>query len=50
VERDEQGLVKTLGYVLRFGDWSLYHSGDTLRYDGMEEKLRPYAVDVARRP
>jgi L-ascorbate metabolism protein UlaG (beta-lactamase superfamily) len=50
VERDEQGRVKFLGYVLQFGDWSLYHSGDTLRYDGMAEKLRPFAVDVALLP
>lgn len=50
VEHDEQGHVKALGYVLQFGDWSLYHSGDTLRYDGMAEKLRPFAVDVALLP
>lgn len=50
VEREEHGHVKALGYVLRFGDWSLYHSGDTLRYDGMAEKLRPFAVDVAILP
>jgi L-ascorbate metabolism protein UlaG (beta-lactamase superfamily) len=50
VERDEHGRVKTLGYVLQFGDWSLYHSGDTLRYEGMAEKLRPFAVDVALLP
>jgi L-ascorbate metabolism protein UlaG (beta-lactamase superfamily) len=50
VERDEQGHVKALGYVLRFGEWSLYHSGDTLRYHGMAEKLRPFAVDVALLP
>ena len=50
VERDERGHVKALGYVLRFGDWSLYHSGDTLRYDGMAEKLRSFAVDVALLP
>ena len=50
VERDEHGHVKALGYVLRFGDWSLYHSGDTLRYDGMAEKLRSFAVDVALLP
>jgi hypothetical protein len=50
VERDEHGRVKALGYVLRFGDWSLYHSGDTLRYEGMAEKLRPFAVDVALLP
>jgi len=50
VEHDEQGRVKYLGYVLQFGDWSLYHSGDTLRYDGMEEKLRPFGVDIALLP
>ena len=50
VERDEYGQVKALGYVLQFGGWSLYHSGDTLRYDGMAEKLRPFAVDVALLP
>jgi L-ascorbate metabolism protein UlaG (beta-lactamase superfamily) len=50
VERDEQGRVQALGYVLKFGDWSLYHSGDTLRYEGMAEKLRPLSVDVALLP
>jgi L-ascorbate metabolism protein UlaG (beta-lactamase superfamily) len=50
VERDDQGRVKALGYVLQFGDWSLYHSGDTLRYDGMAENLRPFAVDLAILP
>jgi len=50
VERDEHGRVKALGYVLQFGDWSLYHSGDTLRYDGMAEKLRSFALDVALLP
>jgi L-ascorbate metabolism protein UlaG (beta-lactamase superfamily) len=50
VERDDQGRVKALGYVLQFGDWSLYHSGDTLRYDGMAESLRPFAVDLAILP
>ena len=50
VERDEHGHVKTLGYILRFGPWSVYHSGDTLRYEGMTEKLRPFSVDVALLP
>jgi L-ascorbate metabolism protein UlaG (beta-lactamase superfamily) len=50
VERDELGRVKALGYVLQFADWSLYHSGDTLRYDGMAEKLQPFAIDVALLP
>ena len=50
VERDERGHVKALGYVLQFGGWSLYHSGDTMRYEGMVEKLRPFHVDVALLP
>lgn len=50
VERDEEGRAKFLGYVLQFGSWSLYHSGDTLRYDGKAEKLRPFSIDVALLP
>ena len=50
LECDERGRAKFLGYVLQFGDWSIYHSGDTLRYEGMSEKLRPFGVDVALLP
>jgi len=50
VERDEQGNCKFMGYVIRFGPWSIYHSGDTLWFDGMEELLKPFHVDVAILP
>jgi len=50
VERDERGRAKFLGYVLQFGGWSLYHSGDTVRYDDMTEKLWPFSIDVALLP
>ncbi len=50
VERDEQGRARFLGYVLQFGKWAIYHSGDTIRYDGMAEKLRPFGVHVALLP
>ncbi len=39
-----------VGYVVRCGAWTLYHSGDTVRYDGMAERLRPHAIDVALLP
>lgn len=39
-----------LGYVVEFGPWRIYHSGDTLLYDGMADRLRPFAVDVAILP
>lgn len=50
LERDEQGRCRFLGYVVRFGPWTLYHSGDTVLYDGMVERLRPRSVDVALLP
>jgi L-ascorbate metabolism protein UlaG (beta-lactamase superfamily) len=50
LDRDEFGRAKYLGYVLQFGNWSLYHSGDTVRYDGMAERLRPFEIDVALLP
>jgi L-ascorbate metabolism protein UlaG (beta-lactamase superfamily) len=39
-----------VGYVVRFGPWTVYHSGDTLLYEGMAEKLRAHQVDVALLP
>jgi L-ascorbate metabolism protein UlaG (beta-lactamase superfamily) len=39
-----------LGYVVEFGSWRIYHSGDTLLYEGMAERLRPFAVDIALLP
>ena len=50
VERDEQGHARFLGYVLQFGSWTVYHSGDTIRYPGMAEKLRAFGAHVAILP
>jgi L-ascorbate metabolism protein UlaG (beta-lactamase superfamily) len=50
VERDEQGRARFLGYVLQFGEWVVYHSGDTIRYAGMAERLRTFGVHVALLP
>jgi L-ascorbate metabolism protein UlaG (beta-lactamase superfamily) len=50
LERDERGRAKYLGYVLQFDGWTIYHSGDTVRYEGMSEKLRPFKTDVALLP
>jgi L-ascorbate metabolism protein UlaG (beta-lactamase superfamily) len=50
VERDKADRYKYLGYVVQFGGFSVYHSGDTIRYPGMAEKLRPFGVDVALLP
>src|SRR5262249_12889342 len=50
LEHDDRGRAMYLGYVLQFGDWTIYHSGDTVRYDSMTEKLRPFKIDVALLP
>ncbi len=50
IGRDEQGRCHCLGYVVRFGEFSIYHSGDTMLFEGMTELLRPFNVDVAFLP
>src|SRR5437016_4683799 len=47
---DEQGRHIYLGYVVKSGPWVIYHSGDTVVYEGMAESLRPFNIDVAILP
>ncbi|HZJ16842.1 MAG TPA: MBL fold metallo-hydrolase [Chthoniobacteraceae bacterium] len=49
-ECDTAGHHKFLGYIVRRGPWTLYHSGDTRLYPGLVEKLRAFAIDVAFLP
>jgi L-ascorbate metabolism protein UlaG (beta-lactamase superfamily) len=39
-----------LGYLIRFGDYTVYHAGDTVLYEGLADRLRPYNVTVALLP
>lgn len=48
--RDENGNCKFMGFVIQFGSYSIYHSGDTLWFDGMVDLLKPYDVDLAILP
>lgn len=50
IDRDENGNCKYMGYIIEFGNYSIYHSGDTLKFDGMVELLKPFRVDVAILP
>jgi L-ascorbate metabolism protein UlaG (beta-lactamase superfamily) len=50
LERNDQGQCLYLGYVVSFGPWTIYHSGDTLWYDGMVDILRAFTIDVAFLP
>jgi L-ascorbate metabolism protein UlaG (beta-lactamase superfamily) len=50
LERDEWGHHKFLGYIVKCGDLKIYHSGDTLRYEGMEAQLSCFQPDIALLP
>ena len=39
-----------MGFVVEIGPYTVYHSGDTLWYDGMVETLVPFRVDLAFLP
>ena len=48
--KDDLGRHQFVGYVAKLGPWTVYHSGDTIPYDGMEEILRQWKIDVALLP
>ncbi|MEW6306701.1 MAG: MBL fold metallo-hydrolase [Verrucomicrobiota bacterium] len=50
LEKDQWDRHKFLGYVIEFGPYRIYHSGDTLVYDGIADWVRPFKVDVAILP
>jgi len=39
-----------LGYLIRFGRWTIYHAGDCVAYEGLVDRLRPFNVSVALLP
>lgn len=50
IDRDENGNCRYMGYVIEFGKWKIYHSGDTLFYPAMITALKPFNVDIALLP
>ncbi|MBC8352160.1 MAG: MBL fold metallo-hydrolase [Planctomycetes bacterium] len=50
IERDDRGRCRFLGYVVEFGEHTVYHSGDTMLYEGMADRLREWNVDIAVLP
>ena len=39
-----------LGYLIRFGKWTIYHAGDCVLYPDLAAQLRPFNVNVALLP
>jgi L-ascorbate metabolism protein UlaG (beta-lactamase superfamily) len=50
IDRDTDGNAFHLGYVIRAGQLTVYHSGDTLAYEGMSQLLVPHSIDIAILP
>jgi L-ascorbate metabolism protein UlaG (beta-lactamase superfamily) len=50
LERDAAGHYKFLGYVIEVGGVRLWHSGDTIPYDGMVAEVAALQPDIALLP
>ncbi len=50
IDRDEHGRCHYLGYIVSYGNFRIYHSGDTRWYDGLESQFQNEHIDVALLP
>lgn len=50
LQKNEDGHHLFLGYIIRAGPWTLYHSGDTVLYPGMVDLLKTHAPAVSFLP
>jgi L-ascorbate metabolism protein UlaG (beta-lactamase superfamily) len=47
---DEAGRDQFMGFILEWGPWTIYHSGDTRLYPGLTERLGRFEIDLAFLP
>ena len=50
LEQDENGDHRYIGLILQVGKWTIYHSGDCVRYPGLIERLQKWNIDIALLP
>jgi L-ascorbate metabolism protein UlaG (beta-lactamase superfamily) len=50
LKTNDRGEHRFLGYILRLGRLTLYHSGDCVPYAGLAERLRDARIDLALLP
>lgn len=50
IARDAEGRCLYLGFIVRFGPFCVYHSGDTLWHDGLVAALRAARPDIVLVP
>ena len=47
IKQDSSGRNQFLGIIVKFADWTIYHSGDTLWHEGLVPTLLEHNVDIA---
>ncbi|TVR49682.1 MAG: MBL fold metallo-hydrolase [Puniceicoccaceae bacterium] len=47
---DAEGRHHFLGFIAAIGPWTVYHSGDTRLYPGLEDRLGRFSIDLAFLP
>jgi L-ascorbate metabolism protein UlaG (beta-lactamase superfamily) len=50
LEQDENGDHRFIGLIVQVGQWTIYHSGDCVLYDGLIERLKKWKIDLALLP
>ncbi len=50
IRRDEHGNSKELGYVIMFGPFALFHSGETVWHTNLVKEVRRWSVNLAFLP
>jgi L-ascorbate metabolism protein UlaG (beta-lactamase superfamily) len=50
IDRDALGRCRFVGFVVEFAGKAIYHSGDTVLYEGMAQQLRRWRIDIALLP
>lgn len=47
IKQDSAGRNHFLGFIVKFADWTIYHSGDTLWHEGLVPILLEHDIDIA---
>ncbi len=50
IEKDDAGRCKFIGFVMTFGPWTVFHSGDTLWHGGLVSALLPHQPQLVMLP
>ena len=50
VKKDAAGRNRFIGIIVKFADWTIYHSGDTLWHEGLVPELIKHNIDIALVP